>query len=61
MYFKVKREKQHNLLVAISPKNNQQVQLTKFPIHSLKIDLERIIWENTSPIAPALPTDNLLP
>jgi vancomycin resistance protein YoaR len=48
IYFKVQRGNGHNLLVAISPKTNQRVEITKHPINALKIDTERIIWETTN-------------
>jgi vancomycin resistance protein YoaR len=47
LYFKVKRGKEHTLLVAVSPRSEQRVEITKHPINERTIDLERVIWERS--------------
>jgi vancomycin resistance protein YoaR len=54
--FKVKRNAKHTLLVAISPRTPQWVEISKQPLTSRSISLERNIWEYT-----ALTTNVLAP
>jgi vancomycin resistance protein YoaR len=47
IYFRVKRNQEHTLLVAISPRTPQRVEITKQPLGERKIDMERTIWEHS--------------
>ncbi|MDR2415598.1 MAG: VanW family protein [Candidatus Peribacteria bacterium] len=58
IYFKVKRNAEHTLLVAISPRIPQRVEINKQPPKERSITMERKIWENsivdTDVLVPAL-------